>query len=365
MDKQLIEKVLKEYGFQADQVNYKPFGTGHINSTWLVSLQNSSEQYILQSINRNVFKEPEIIAANVKLLSDYLKKHNPDYLFVGAIPTRDGSEMAFVGDIYWRLTEFIKNSVSFDTLSDPDQAYEAAMQFGRLNRLLADFDASQLKETIPGFHDLGLRYRQFAEALENTTESLKQKAEPEIQKAKHYSFILDYFNSFKNSGDFPNRAMHHDTKISNMLFDKGTMKGICVIDLDTMMSGKFISDLGDMMRTYLCAFSENEPDTDKIFIRIEYFEAIVKGYLHEMGSILTEVEKDLILFSGKYLIYMQAIRFLSDYLNGSIYYPISYPEQNLDRTRNQFKLLAEFFEKEKILVDIVNKCLKENKTDIF
>lgn len=359
MDKQLIEQVLTEYGFQADHVNYKPFGTGHINSTWLVSVQNSSEQYILQSINRNVFKEPEIIAANVKLLSDYLKKHNPEYLFVGAIPTRDCKEMAYVGDIYWRLTEFIKNSVSFDTLSDPDQAYEAAMQFGRLNRLLSDFDASQLKETIPGFHDLGLRYRQFSEALENTTEPLREKAETEIQKAKHYSFILDYFNSFKSSRDFPNRAMHHDTKISNMLFDRDSMKGICVIDLDTMMSGKFISDLGDMMRTYLCAFSENEPDTDKIFIRIEYFEAIVRGYLHEMGSILTEVEKDLILFSGKYLIYMQAIRFLSDYLNGSIYYPITYPEQNLDRTKNQFKLLAEFFEKEKILTDIVNKCLKE------
>jgi Ser/Thr protein kinase RdoA (MazF antagonist) len=363
MDKHLIEQVLNEYGFQADQVSYKPFGTGHINSTWLISIQNSTEQYILQSINRNVFKEPEIIAANVKKLSDYLKKHNPDYLFVGAIPSRNGSEMAYVGDIYWRLTKFIENSVSFDTLSDPEQAYEAAVQFGRLNRLLADFDASQLKETIPGFHDLGLRYRQFAEAYENTSESLKQKAATEIQKAKHYSFILDYFNSFKNSIDFPNRAMHHDTKISNMLFDKDTMKGICVIDLDTMMSGKFISDLGDMMRTYLCAFSENEPDTDKIFIRIEYFQAIIRGYLHEMGSILTAVEKDLILFSGKYLIYMQAIRFLSDFLNGSIYYPISYPEQNLDRARNQFKLLAEFFEKEKILVDIVNQCLNDTRVN--
>ena len=360
MDIQLIEKVLIEYGFQADLVEFKPFGTGHINSTWLLTVQNKAERYILQSINRNVFKEPEIIAANVKLIADYLKKHNPDYLFVGAIPTRNGEEMAYVEDIYWRLTAFINNSISFDTLSDPDQAYEAAMQFGRLNRLLSDFDASQLRETIPGFHDLGLRYRQFSEALENTTESIRKKASAEIQKAINYSFILEYYNSYKNSNDFPDRAMHHDTKISNMLFDKDTMKGICVIDLDTMMSGKFISDLGDMMRTYLCAFSENEPDTDKIFIRIEYFEAIIKGYLHEMGPILTQVEKDLILFSGKYIIYMQAIRFLSDFLNGNIYYPTAYPEQNLDRARNQFKLLAEFFEKEKILQDIVNKCLKDS-----
>ncbi|MBM3401771.1 MAG: aminoglycoside phosphotransferase family protein [Bacteroidetes bacterium] len=360
MDKQLIEQVLNEYGFQPEQFDYRPFGTGHINSTWLISIKNRSEQYILQSINRNVFKEPERIAGNVRLLSDYLKQHNPNYLFVGAIPTRFGKEMAFIGDIYWRLTEFIKNSVSFDTLSDPDQAYEAAVQFGRLNRLLADFDASQLQETIPGFHDLGLRYQQFTDALEQSSQNFKLKADSEIQKAKKYSFILEYFNSIKNSRDFPNRAMHHDTKISNMLFDRDTMKGICVIDLDTMMSGKYISDLGDMMRTYLCAFSENEPDIDKIFIRIDYFEAIIKGYLYEMGSILTKVEKDLILFSGKYLIYMQAIRFLSDYLNGSIYYPISYPEQNLDRAKNQFKLLTEFFEKEKKLNEIVNKCLNNN-----
>jgi hypothetical protein len=142
-----------------------------------------------------------------------------------------------------------------------------------------------------------------------------------------------------------------------MLFDKQTSEGICVIDLDTLMAGKFISDLGDMMRTYLCPFSENEPDIEKIFIRMEYFEAIVKGYLKEMGSILTDTETDLILFSGKYIIYMQALRFLTDYLNGSVYYPVAYPEQNLVRTVNQFKLLSEFFDKEKILQDIVDSCL--------
>ena len=360
MNNKLIDEVLSEYGFQADKVSLKLFGTGHINSTWLLTLQNSEEQFVLQSINRNVFKEPEIIAANVKLIGDYLKKNNPEYLFVGSIPTQKGKEMAYVEGEYYKLTRFINNSVSFDTLTDPDQAYEAAVQFGRLNRLLADFDASQLNETILGFHDLGLRYKQFSDSLANTSELLKEKAAEEIQKAKHFSFILDYFNSFKDSKGFPDRAMHHDTKISNMLFNTETMKGICVIDLDTMMAGKFISDLGDMMRTYLCAFSENEPDTDKIFIRIEYFEAIIKGYLQEMGSILSSVEKELILFSGKYIIYMQAIRFLSDYLNGNIYYPTAYPEQNLDRTKNQFKLLAEFFDKEKILVDIVNKCLKES-----
>lgn len=356
---ELIENVLLEYPLNSHEAIYKPFGTGHINSTWLVSLKNGGEEFILQSINQNVFKEPEIIAENVKLVADFLEKNYPEYLFVKAIPTRDGKEMALVEGVYWRLTRYIKNSVAFDTLSDPDQAYEAALQFGRLNKLLSEFDTSILKETIPGFHDLGLRYSQFSEALKNAGEHVKEKAAVEIQKALGHHFILSYFNSYKDSKKFPNRVMHHDTKISNMLFDKDTMKGICVIDLDTLMPGKFISDLGDMMRTYLCPFSENEPDTGKIFIRIEYFEAIIRGYLREMGSILSSVEKDLIVFSGKYIIYMQSLRFLTDYLNGNIYYPISYPEQNLDRTRNQFKLLAELFENERLLSDIVNKCLND------
>jgi Ser/Thr protein kinase RdoA (MazF antagonist) len=363
MEIQNKEAVLSEYGFQADSVTLKPFGTGHINSTFLLRIEKTGEQFILQSININVFKKPDVIAQNVKLVGDYLAKHYPNYLFIRTIPTRSGQEMAVVDGVYWRLTKFVENSISFDTLSDPNQAYEAAMQFGRLNKLLSDFDVSQLKETIPGFHDLGLRYEQFSDALASAPENLKKNAGREIDQALHYRFILDYFNSFKDSAEFPDRAMHHDTKISNMLFDKNSMKGICVIDLDTLMAGKFISDLGDMMRTYLCAFSENEPDTSKITIRIEYFEAIVKGYLHEMGSMLSPVEKELILFSGKYLIYMQAIRFLSDYLNGSIYYPISYPEQNLDRTKNQFKLLSELFDNEKVLVDIVNKCLNEYDLD--
>lgn len=352
-----LEKVIEKYGYSPDQIESHKFGTGHINSTYLIIVEGKDQKFILQSINQNVFKDPLIIAKNVRLVGEYLKKHHPSYLFVGSIPTADGEEMPCVDGVYWRLTNFIPNSVAYDTLGDPKQAYEAAEQFGRLSKLLNGFDASSLRPSIPGFHDLNLRYNQFEEALANAEETLKSKASGQIEKALTHSFIVDFYNSYKNSPDFPDRAMHHDTKISNMLFDKITNKGICVIDLDTLMAGKFISDLGDMMRTYVCASSENERDMDKIFIRIEYFEAIIKGYLNEMGSILTATEKDLILFSGKYLIYMQALRFLTDYLNGNMYYPVSYPEQNLVRTVNQFKLLSEFFNKEKILQGIVDKCL--------
>ncbi|SKB91494.1 phosphotransferase enzyme family protein [Daejeonella lutea] len=352
-----VEKVAEKYGYSPDQIQSQKFGTGHINSTYLLSVDGEDKKFILQSINQNVFKDPLIIAQNVRLVGEYLKKNYPEYLFVGSIPALSGEEMPLVDGVYWRMSRFIPNSVAYDTLSDPKQAFEAAEQFGRLSKLLSRFDPSLLRPSIPGFHDLNLRYDQFKEAHANAEEGLKLKASHQIETALSHSFIVDFFNSYKNSPDFPDRAMHHDTKISNMLFDKTTNEGLCVIDLDTLMAGKFISDLGDMMRTYVCAFSENEADMDKIFIRVEYFEAIINGYLKEMGSILTNTEKDLILFSGKYLIYMQALRFLTDYLNGNVYYPISYPEQNLVRTVNQFKLLSEFFSKEKILQSIVDKCL--------
>jgi hypothetical protein len=260
-------------------------------------------------------------------------------------------------DEYWRLLPFVAGAISFDTLSDPKQAYEAAKQFGKLSRLLNNFDTSFLKPSIAGFHNLALRYEQFTFTLGKADEQFKADAKHEIETALHHQFIIDYYQSYEHRKDFPNRAMHHDTKISNVLLNENDFEGVCVIDLDTLMSGKFISDLGDMMRTYLCAFSENETDLNKIKIRLEYFKATLEGYLSEMADILTTTEKELILFSGKYMVYMQALRFLTDYLNGSIYYPISYPAQNLDRAKNQFKLLRELFEIEKTLQDIIEDCL--------
>jgi Ser/Thr protein kinase RdoA (MazF antagonist) len=357
MELNIDPEILKLYGFLPANVSLKQIGSGHINSTYFLSLSNQPEQYILQHINDEVFTDPDAIANNINAISIYLREHYPEYLFPAPIQTVKGELMAIHNGKYWRLLPFVKNSNAFDVLTEPNQAHEAAKQFGKLSRLLDHFDASLLKPTIPGFHDLGWRYEQFHFALNQADPALTVQAKREIETAIQHQFILAYYNSFEHSKDFPNRVMHHDTKISNVLLDSNDYHGICVIDLDTLMSGKFISDLGDMMRTYLSAFSENETDFSRVKIRIPYFKAMIAGYLSEMGSILTHTEKELILFSGKYIIYMQALRFLTDYLNGSIYYPISYPTQNLNRAKNQFKLLKELFENEKILQDIIEDCL--------
>ncbi|MES2416902.1 MAG: aminoglycoside phosphotransferase family protein [Bacteroidota bacterium] len=353
IDKEIVEA----YGFTTDAIKLQQIGSGHINRTYLLSLLHHDEQYILQNINTQVFKDPFAIANNIEAVATYLTAHYPAYLFPTPLATLNGDLMVYHNDEYWRLLPYVKDTVAFDTLSEPKQAYEAAKQFGKLSYLLHHFDTSVLKPTIPGFHDLAWRYEQFTFALNTADVNLKAQTEAEIETALNYHFIVDYYRSYEHRKDFPDRVMHHDTKISNVLLAESDDHGVCVIDLDTLMPGKFISDLGDMMRTYLCAFSENEPDIDKIKIRLPYFEATVKGYLSEMAPILTATEKELILFAGKYIVYMQALRFLTDYLNGNIYYPIAYPSQNLDRAKNQFKLLSEFFKNEAILQDIIEECL--------
>jgi len=343
------------------KVNLQQIGAGHINSTYLLSEPNGA-QYILQNINIQVFKDPNAIANNINAIAEDLKKNHPNYLFPAPIKSITGALMVHHNDKYWRLLPYVAHTIALDTLSDPKQAYEAAKQFGKLSRLLDQFDPSKLRPTIPGFHDLSRRYEQFDLALNQGKKELKALAANEISIAQHHHFILAYYSSYQHGSkgagqDFPDRVMHHDTKISNVLLDETSFQGICVIDLDTLMPGKFISDLGDMMRTYLCEFSENETDLNKIKIRLPYFKATIEGYLSEMAAILTETEKELILYAGKYIIYMQGLRFLTDYLNGSIYYPISYLTQNLDRAKNQFKLLRELFENEKILQSIIEECL--------
>jgi thiamine kinase-like enzyme len=357
MELKIREEILNAYGFASANISLKQIGSGHINRTYLLFDHIRKAQFILQNINTDVFKDPFAIANNINAVANYLKNTAPNYVFPAPIATVNGDLMCCEHNAYWRLLPFISHTIALDSLTDPNQAYEAAKQFGMLSKLLKDFDASNLKPTIQGFHDLSWRYDQFTFALANAEEKFLSTAEPEIEMAIQHHDLVAYSQSLQRSEDFPTRVMHHDTKISNVLLDAKDNHGICVIDLDTLMPGKFVSDLGDMMRTYLCAYAENETDLTKVILRFPYFEATIKGYLSEMAEVLTAKEKEMILFSGKHIIYMQALRFLTDFLSGSTYYPISYASQNLDRAKNQFKLLSELFENEKVLEGIIQKCL--------
>lgn len=323
-----------------------PFGSGLINHTWKVITPEKA--YILQQINQAVFKDPFAIAHNIKLMADYLKEKHPEYLFVAPIASTDGQVMVYLGGAYYRLFPFVEGSHSKDVVETAEQAYQAARQFGRFTRLLSGMDVGQLQVTIPGFHNLDRRYEQFLIALKEGNPQRIKAAKALIDLLLANADITATYRHIITNPVFRQRVTHHDTKISNVLFDAQD-RGLCVIDLDTVMPGYFISDVGDMMRTYLSPVSEEEQAFDKIEVRDHFYQAIVKGYYEEMQPVLTETEKHYFFYAGQFMIYMQAIRFLTDYLNDDVYYGARYEGHNLVRAGNQVVLLQRLMEKEKTL----------------
>ncbi|GAB2812726.1 phosphotransferase enzyme family protein [Ferruginibacter profundus] len=340
----MIATVLKEYGFDKDACTVQAFGSGLINSTWKII--SGDKAYILQRINHKIFTQPEYIARNIQLVAEYLQQHYPGYLFVAPLKTTTAKETVFCfDDGYFRMFPFVQHSHTIDVVSKPAQAYEAARQFGAFTKKLIGFNAALLKITLPDFHNLTLRFRQFENALISGNAERIKNAAGTIAVIKTYKNIVDEFEKIKHDPDFKIRATHHDTKISNVLFDEQD-KGLCVIDLDTMMPGYFISDVGDMLRTYLSPVNEEEKDFTKIEIRNDYFTAIKKGYLDEMDDELTAKEKQSFVYAGKFMIYMQALRFVTDYLNDDVYYGEKYAGHNLIRAKNQLVLLEKLSAKE-------------------
>lgn len=350
----MLAHLLNTFGLNADRSVVEKLSSGLINLTWKVTA--NEKEYILQQVNKNVFKSPFDIADNIEKINNYLRKVDPDYLFVSSIEAKTGQFLIEYGGEYFRLMPFVPCSHTIDTVNTKNQAYEAAKQFGKFTSILSTFDTNSLKYTLPNFHNLSLRFEHFQQAYKQATNEIISLAEPEIEEAFKNKNIVDTYDSIISDKLIPLRVIHHDTKISNVLFDVND-NGICVIDLDTVMPGYFISDVGDMMRTYLSPANEEERDLSKITVREEYFEALVAGYLSEMGKVLTPGEKDLIIYAGKFMIYMQAIRFLTDFLNGDIYYSTSYPKQNLNRTRNQFVLLNNYLRAEGSFNNIINKLV--------
>jgi Ser/Thr protein kinase RdoA (MazF antagonist) len=258
---------------------------------------------------------------------------------------------------HYRLYPFIENSITIDVAHTPAQAFEAARQFGGFTRMLSGFQAEHLHETLPAFHDLSLRYRSFSEALDKALfPDRMDKAKQLISFLTGQYPLVKTYEAIVNNPEFKRRVTHHDTKISNVLFDKQG-KGICVIDLDTVMPGYFISDVGDMFRTYLSPVTEEESDMSRVTVRQEYFEAIVQGYLQEMFEVLTPEEKQAFVYAGEFMLYMQALRFLTDYLSGDIYYGSRYEGHNYVRALNQTTLLRRFQEKAPALKAIADKVL--------
>ncbi len=331
----MMQTIFDQYGWE--NAIAIPLSQGLINQTY--ELQTAQGAFILQNINTQVFKDPYAIDHNIKSIGQYYNTTVPDQLYTHLVPNLRGETLIEWEGKHYRAFKKIEG-FALDVLTNADQAKQAAHQFGKFTASLSEFPIEALKVTIPHFHDLALRYHQFEQALIHGDTKRMATAKDAIQFLQSHQSYVKKWLDFTSNKEAHLRVTHHDTKISNVLFKDEN--AICVIDLDTTMPGYFISDIGDMCRTYLCPVNEACQDLSQIKIIPERWTAIQNGYLEAMGEFLTSFEKDHFAFSGQCIIYMQALRFITDYLQLDQYYKIDRPSQNLDRTLNQHQLLIEF-----------------------
>jgi Ser/Thr protein kinase RdoA (MazF antagonist) len=331
-------QVLGAFALSRDEFEVEQIGSGHIHHTY--KLKGSHSSYILQRVNKNVFKKPDVIASNLRIASSFLKKNSPDFLFLTPIPTESGKEMVYDSEGFpWRLFPYFNDTFTIDKVSDATQAFDAAAEFARLTNKLARVDVQLFEPTIDRFHDLQWRWEQFQDALTSATPERLSTAQNAVDAATSFEFLVNEYNELISSAILKPMITHNDTKINNVLFSAATGKTICAIDLDTLMPGYFIYDIGDMIRTFVSPVDEEEKDLTKITVRQNILQAVIDGYLSEMGQTLSGEEKKAIPFAGMMMTYIMALRMLTDFLNGDVYYQIKYPGHNLVRAENQFALL--------------------------
>ncbi len=318
----------------------EPVTNGLINESYKITNRNTGESFLLQQINQHVFREPEKIQQNYVALWNYLKSERIPF-FIPALKYFADNKL-FYSDQHnrcWRVFAFIDGTKTLFTARNEKQAATVAETFAAFTACFRNFSAEQLHVTIPDFHNVSLRFYQFSQAAKCATKERVNKCKPLIEDLKAREKYANLYDVFTESDEFLLRVMHHDAKISNILFDIDSGKVVCPVDFDTAMPGYFFSDIGDMIRSMCCTEDENSSEFDNIQIRKGFYEAIISGYTDVLGEELTASERKYIHTTGLLVIYMQALRFLTDYLNNNIYYRISYPEQNYIRAINQITLL--------------------------
>jgi Ser/Thr protein kinase RdoA (MazF antagonist) len=335
-------EAVEAFGFIDENSEITPINSGLINSTYKIS--DSTRSIILQKINKTVFLNPADIIHNYSQIYNYLTSVN-DFKIPAMVKTIDGESCLIDSEKnYWRATEFISNTFTPETANNSKDAFDAAFCFGKFSKSLAGLEADKLKVIIPQFHDLEYRYCQFTEALEKGNAIRKEKSKTEIEQLVSRNKLVDFYKKTKTDPHFKLRIMHHDAKLSNILFDNKTKEVVCPVDLDTTQPGYFFSDIGDMIRSMTCNHSENSTEFNSISIQEDFYREIMKGYLLAMNDEFTDDEKTNIHYAGLLMIYMQALRYMTDHLNGDIYYKINYPGQNFDRAINQLILLQKLEE---------------------
>ncbi|MFZ2053319.1 MAG: aminoglycoside phosphotransferase family protein [Candidatus Aminicenantales bacterium] len=344
-----LKQVFSQFVVPGGFVRAQYVRVGHINDTYLVDAmnRNTREQFIFQRINHFVFRDPERLMANFEKITRHIRAklenirgRDPDRETLNLLYSRSGRcfYRSPEGD-YWRAYRFVGNVHIINVAARPEEAFEAGRAFGCFQKLLSDLDASSLHETIPFFHHTPRRFARFKEVLAKDVCGRALEARDAIAFALEREPMTAVITDALADGRLPLRITHNDSKINNVLFDDGTGKAICVIDLDTTMPGSSLYDFGDMVRTTTSFVPEDERDLAKVRLEMEMFRGLADGYLAEAGDFLTPEELSLLVFSGRLITYTIGLRFLTDFLEGDVYFRVHRPGQNLDRARAQFGLV--------------------------
>lgn len=360
-----LHDVLSNFAIAGEFVDATPYGNGHINDTFACRFRQESgvRRYILQRINHHVFTKPDELMDNISRVTTHVRAklvagngHDADRESLCLVPTHEGQSYYLAPDpSYWRSFNFVEDATTHDVVTDIRLAYEAARAFARYQKQLVDLPGSRLYETIPGFHYSPKRFADLQAAIDKDPLGRAKDCRAEIRFALAREDITGVIVSGLEDGSIPERITHNDTKINNVLIDNDSGKGICVIDLDTVMPGSVLYDFGDQVRTAAGRFEENERDLSQVFLDLERFEALVRGYLEEAREFLVPAELDLLAFCGRLLTYECGIRFFADHLLGDEYFKIERPGENLDRARTQFAFVRDMERHEAEMAQIVQR----------
>ncbi|MDR2388967.1 MAG: aminoglycoside phosphotransferase family protein [Tannerellaceae bacterium] len=336
--------ILRRFCPDSNIRSVEPFGNGHINDTLKVITDNGDGPYILQRINHHIFTDVDMLQNNIRIVTSHIRgkllergETDLDRKVLSFLPASDGRYYCCEGGDFWRLCRFIPRSRSYETITS-QLARQAGKAFGDFQAMLADIPEGVLGETIPNFHNMEFRLRQFREALHNNIAHRADETRALICEIENRADAMCLQEKLYREGQLKKRINHCDTKVNNVLFDEdGSV--LCVIDLDTVMPGFVLSDIGDFIRTGANNGAEDDENLANVSLNMEIFKAYTEGYMETAQIFLTPLEIRLLPYGGRLLTYMQTVRFLTDYLNGDTYYKTHRPGHNLQRASAQFKLL--------------------------
>jgi Ser/Thr protein kinase RdoA (MazF antagonist) len=360
-----MQELVRHFQIEGQVTRSGLYGSGHINDTYAVTVSRpgGDRRYIFQRINTQIFRNVDKLMSNIYRVSQHIRGKleslpggEPDRETLTIVPTRDEQPYYQTeGGDSWRAYLFIEGARTYDVLENPGQAYAAGEAFGKFQKLLADLPTPPLHETIPAFHDTPSRFANLEKAVAADSCERAANCQAEIDFALSLKQITGRLTEGLQSGRLPWRVTHNDTKINNVMLDDASGAGICVIDLDTVMPGSVLYDFGDQIRTTVGHFQENERDLSQVGVDLELFEQLAKGYLKISKDFLTQEEINLLPFSGMLITFETGLRFLTDYLQGDVYFKTHRPGENLDRCRTQFALVRSIQENERAMTAIVER----------